>query len=314
MRKLTIVHFALGDVTTEVPMSKSTDLGGDFTPAGTGFALNRMGYGAMRLTGPMAFGPPPDRQAAVAVVREAVRLGINHVDTSDYYGPHVANEIIREAIHPYPQDLVIVTKVGARRDPDKSWPAALSREDLVGAVHDNLRNLGLDVLDIVNLRVGGQMGPNENSIAEPLTVLADLQAKGLIRHIGLSNVSQRQFVEAQTIANIVCVQNQYNLIQRRDDAFIDMLAERGIAYVPFFPLGGFRPLQSPLLDAAAASLGVTTRQIALAWLLQRSPNILNIAGTSSLGHLHANLKAGSLVLPAEIVARLDRIAVAGGSS
>lgn len=289
-------------------MSPSADLGGAFTPAGTSLALNRVGYGAIQLAGPMAFGPPRDRQAALAVVREAVRLGINHIDTSDYYGPHIANEIIREAIHPYPKDLVIVTKVGARRGPDKSWPAALSREDLASAVRDNLSHLGLDALEIVNLRAGGQFGPNENSIAEPLTALADLQTKGLIRHIGLSNISQRQFVDAQAIAKIVCVQNHYNLAHRQDDPFIDTLAEQGIAYVPFFPLGGFRPLQSPLLDAAAASLGATTRQVALAWLLQRSPNILIIAGTSSVEHLHDNLKAVSLVLPAGIVAQLDRIA------
>jgi pyridoxine 4-dehydrogenase len=273
-------------------MSLSTNLGGAFTPAGTDLALNRMGYGAIQLTGPMAFGPPPDRQAALAVVREAVRLGINHIDTSDYYGPHIANEIIREAIHPYPKDLVIVTKVGARRGPDKSWPAALSRGDLASAVQDNLRHLSLDVLEIVDLRVGAQFGPNENSIAEPLTVLADLQAEGLIRHIGLSNISPQQFVEAQAIAKIVCVQNHYNLAHRRDAPFIDTLAAQGIAYVPFFPLGGFRLLQSPLLDAAAASLGATTRQVALAWLLQRSPNILIIAGTSSVGHLHDNCEAG----------------------
>jgi aryl-alcohol dehydrogenase-like predicted oxidoreductase len=288
-------------------MSPSAHPGGAFTPAGTNLALNRLGYGAMQLTGPMAFGPPRDRQAAVAVVREAVRLGINHIDTSDYYGPHIANEIICAAIRPYPKDLVIVTKVGAKRGPDKSWPAALSREDLAGAVQDNLRHLGLDVLEIVNLRVGGRLGPNENSIAEPLSVLAELQAKGLIRHIGLSNISPGQLLEAQAIAKIVCVQNQYNLAHRQDDPFIDALAERGIAYVPFFPLGGFRPLQSPLLDAAAASLGATTRQVALAWLLQRSPNILIISGTSSIAHLHDNLKAASLVLPADIVAQLDRI-------
>jgi aryl-alcohol dehydrogenase-like predicted oxidoreductase len=268
-----------------------------------------MGYGAIQLSGPMAFGPPRDHQAALAVVREAVRLGINHIDTSDYYGPHTANEIIREALHPYPKHLVIVTKVGVRRGLDKSWPAALSREDLASAVRDNLRHLGLDALEVVNLRVGGGIRPDENSIAEPLAALADLQAEGLIRHIGLSNISQRQFVEAQAIAKIVCVQNHYNLAHRQDDPFIDTLAEQGIAYVPFFPLGGFRPLQSPLLDAAAASLGATTRQIALAWLLQRSPNILIIAGTSSVEHLHQNLEAASLVLPAAIVAQLDRIAV-----
>jgi pyridoxine 4-dehydrogenase len=289
-------------------MLPSADLGGAFTPAGTSLVLNRMGYGAMQLTGQMAFGPPRDRQAALAVVREAVRLGINHIDTSDYYGPYIANEIIREAIHPYPKDLVIVTKVGARRGPDKSWPAALSRAELAGAVQDNLRHLGLDVLEIVNLRVGGQFGPNESSVAEPLTVLADLQAKGLIRHIGLSNISQRQFVEAQAIAKIVCVQNHYNLAHREGDPFIDTLAAQGIAYVPYFPLGGFRPLQSPLLDAAAASLGATTRQVALAWLLQRSPNMLIIAGTSSVAHLHDNVKAATLVLPADMIAELDRIA------
>ncbi len=290
-------------------MSLSTNLGGVFTPAGARLALNRLGYGAMQLTGPMAFGPPRDRQAAVAVVREAVRLGVNHIDTSDFYGPHIANEIIREAIHPYPKDLTIATKVGARRGPDKSWPAALSREELIGAVHDNLRHLGVDALEIVNLRVGGQFGPDENSIAEPLTVLVELQAKGLIRHIGLSNVSQRQFVEARSIARIVCVQNHYNLAHREDDLFIDELATQGIAYVPFFPLGGFRPLRSPLLDKAAAWLDATSRQVALAWLLQRSPNILIIAGTSSVEHLQDNLKATSLALPEDIVARLDRIAV-----
>jgi pyridoxine 4-dehydrogenase len=290
-------------------MSQSPDLGGSFRPAGTNIALNRVGYGAMQLTGAMAFGPPRDRRAAVAVVREAVRLGINHIDTSDYYGPHIANEIIREAIHPYPRDLVIVTKVGARRGPDKSWPAALSREDLTSAVHDNLRNLGLPTLEIVNLRLGDPFAPNENAIEEPLTVLADLQKQGLIRHIGLSNVSRGQLVQGQAIANIVCVQNHYNLAHRPDDALIDALAAQGIAYVPFFPLGGFRPLQSSLLDAAAASLGATTRQVALAWLLQRSPNILIIAGTSSVEHLHDNLKAARVKLSPDTVAGLDRIAV-----
>lgn len=289
-------------------MSPTPHLGGSFTPSGANFALNRMGYGAIQLTGPMAFGLPRDREGAVAVVRETVRLGMNHIDTSDYYGPQIANQIIREAVHPYPKDLVIVTKVGARRGPDKSWPAALSREELTGAVHDNLRNLGLDTLEIVNLRVGDQFGPNENSIEEPLTVLADLQKQGLIRHIGLSNVSRGQLVEAQAIAKIVCVQNHYNLAHRQDDPLIDALATQGIAYVPFFPLGGFRPLQSPLLDAAAASLGETTRQVALAWLLRRSPNILIIAGTSSVEHLHDNLKAASLKLSPETIARLDKIA------
>ncbi len=289
-------------------MSQSPNLGGWFTPTGTHTALHRIGYGAMQLTGPMAFGPPRDRQAAVAVVREAVRLGMNHIDTSDYYGPHIANDIIREAAHPYPKDLVIVTKVGARRGPDKSWPAALSREDLTSAVHDNLRNLGLDRLEIVNLRVGGHFGPNENSIEELLTVLADLQRQGLIRHIGLSNISPAQLVEGQAITRIVCVQNHYNLAHRQDDPFIDMLAGQGIAYVPFFPLGGFRRLQSSLLDAAAAALSVTTRQVALAWLLQRSSNILIIAGTSSVEHLQDNLKAAKLKLSPDTVALLDKIA------
>jgi aryl-alcohol dehydrogenase-like predicted oxidoreductase len=289
-------------------MSQSPDLGGSFKPSGFDIALNRIGYGAMQLTGPMAFGPPRDRQAAVAVVREAVRLGVNHIDTSDYYGPHVANEIIREALHPYPKELVIVTKVGARRGPDKSWPAALSREDLTNAVHDNLRNLGLDTLEIVNLRVGGLFAPDENSIEEPLAVLADLQKQGLIRHIGLSNISQRQLAEAQAIAEIVCVQNHYNLAHRQDDPLIDALATKGIAYVPFFPLGGFRPLQSPLLDAVAAALGATTRQVALAWLLQRSPNILVIGGTSSVVHLHDNFGAARLKLSPDALAQLNKIA------
>lgn len=289
-------------------MSLSFDLGGAFSPVGTSFVLNRIGYGAIQLTGPMAWGPPKDRQAAVAVVREAVRLGINHIDTSDYYGPHIANEIIREALHPYPEGLTIVTKVGARRGPDKSWPAALSKQELVDAVHDNLRHLGLDALDVVNLRVGGHFGPNDNSIAEPLSVLAELQRQGLIRHIGLSNISPSQFAEGEKIAKIVCVQNHYNLAHRRDDALIDVLAGKGTAFVPFFPLGGFRPLQSPILDEVAAALSATARQVALAWLLQRAPNILIIAGTSSVDHLRENLDAATLRLPPETVGRLDRIA------
>ena len=289
-------------------MSPSPALGGAFTPAGTSFALNRMGYGAMKLTGPMAWGPPKDRRAALAVVRETVRLGINHIDTSDYYGPTIANEIIREALHPYPDGLAIVTKVGARRGPDKSWPTALSRQELTDAVHDNLRHLGLDALDVVNLRVGGQSGPNDESIAQPLSVLAELQKQGLIRHIGLSNISVGQFAEGEKIAKIVCVQNHYNLAHRLDDVLIDDLAGKGIAFVPFFPLGGFRPLQSPLLDEAAAALGATTRQVALAWLLQRAPNILIIAGTSSADHLRENFAAATLRLPPDTVNRLDQIA------
>lgn len=293
----------------QIAMPPLIDLGGTFTPVGANFALKRMGYGTIQLTGPMAFGPPRDRAAAISVVREAVRLGINHIDTSDYYGPHIANEIIREAIHPYPEDLVIVTKVGARRGADKSWAVALSREELICAVHDNLRHLDLEILEIVNLRVGDQLGPNEHSIEEPMTVLAELQAEGLIRNIGLSNASPQQFEEAATIAKIVCVQNHYNLAYRSDDAFIEALAAQGIAYVPFFPLGGFRPIQSPVLEKAAASLGVTTRQVALAWLLQRSPNILTIAGTSSTDHLRENVRAATLLLPTDLVARLDQIAI-----
>jgi pyridoxine 4-dehydrogenase len=289
-------------------MSQSPELGGTFTPAGTGFALNRMGYGAIQLTGPMAWGPPSDYEAVVAIVREAVRLGVNHIDTSDYYGPHVANEIIREALHPYPEGLTIVTKVGARRGSDKSWPTALAKQELIDAVHDNLRHLGLDVLDVVNLRVGGPFGPNDNSIAEPLSVLAELQKQGLIRHIGLSNVSARQIAEGEEITKIVCVQNHYNLAHRVDDVLIDHLAGKGIAFVPFFPLGGFRPLRSPILDEAAAALRATTRQVALAWLLQRAPNILIIAGTSSVDHLRENLNAATLRLPPETVDRLDQIA------
>jgi pyridoxine 4-dehydrogenase len=294
-------------------MFRSLELSGVFTPAGTSLALLRFGYGAIQLTGPMAWGPPNDRRAAVAVLREAVRLGINHIDTSDYYGPHIANAIIREALHPYPEGLTIVTKAGARRGPDKSWPAALSRQELIDAVHDNLRHLGRDVLDVVNLRVGGQFGPNDSSIAEPLSVLAELQTQGLIRHIGLSNISARQFAEGETIAKIVCVQNHYNLAHRLDDVLIDDLAGKGVAFVPFFPLGGFRPLQSPILDEVAAALGATTRQVALAWLLHRAPNILIIAGTSSVDHLRENLNAATLRLPPEITGRLDHIAAAAAA-
>jgi pyridoxine 4-dehydrogenase len=289
-------------------MSDSPELGGTFTPAGTPFALKRMGYGTMQLTGPMVWGPPPDRAGAVAVLREAVKLGVNHIDTSDYYGPYVANEILREALDPYPSDLVIVTKVGALRDPDKSWPSALSKQELIDALHDNLRRLGLEAMDIVNLRVGGAFGPSEDSIAEPLGVLADLQSQGLIKYLGLSNVSREQFEEGRAIAKIVCVQNHYNVAERRDDDFIVELASQGIAYVPYFPLGGFRPLKSPILDAAAVATGATTRQVALAWLLQRSPNILIIAGTSSVEHLRENLAAAELHLPSEVLAQLDQIA------
>jgi aryl-alcohol dehydrogenase-like predicted oxidoreductase len=288
-------------------MTKQMNLGGSFTLPGTSMTLNRMGYGAMQLAGPQVWGPPRDVDAAIAVLREAVAAGVNHIDTSDFYGPHVTNQIIRQALHPYPDGLVIVTKVGARRGEDKSWIHALSRQELIDGVHDNLRNLGLDRLDVVNLRVGGVMGPSEGSIEEPLTVLAELKRQGLIRHLGLSNVSPGQLAEGQKITEIVCVQNLYNVALRNDDDFIDDLSGQGIAYVPFFPLGGFTPLQSSALDAAAASLQVTPMQVALAWLLQRSPNILLIPGTSSVEHLRENLKAATLRIPSEMVANLELI-------
>ena len=288
-------------------MTEPTDLGGSFTLTGASMNLNRVGYGAMQLAGPQVWGPPRDIDAAVAVLREAVAVGVNHIDTSDFYGPHVTNQIIKQALHPYPDGLVIVTKVGARRGDDKSWIHALSRQELIVAVHDNLRNLGLDRLDIVNLRVGGAMGPAEGSIEEPLNGLAELKRQGLIRHLGLSNVSPEQLAEAQAITEIVCVQNLYNMAQRNDDSFIDELARQGIAYVPFFPLGGFSPLQSSTLDAVAASLQATPMQVALAWLLQRSPNILLIPGTSSLEHFRENLGAAMLQLPSEVMADLDSI-------
>jgi pyridoxine 4-dehydrogenase len=283
------------------------DLAGSFTLLGKSMTLNRMGYGAMQLAGPGVWGPPRDVNAAIAVLREAVESGVNHIDTSDYYGPHVTNQIIKRALHPYAKDLVIVTKVGARRGPDKSWNHALSHHELEDAVHDNLKNLGLDHLDVVNLRVGGIMEPGQESIEEPLTVLAELKRQGLIRHIGLSNISPKQFAEGQTITDIVCVQNFYNVAQRSDDTFIDNLAAQGIAYVPFFPLGGFTPLQSSALDAAAASLMVTPMQVALAWLLQRSPNILLIPGTSSLEHLRENLQSSMLQISPEMIADLNAI-------
>ena len=290
-------------------MTKPIDLGGSFPLPGTSMSLARMGYGAMQLAGPQVWGPPRDIDAAIALLREAVAAGINHLDTSDYYGPHVTNQIVKRALHPYPDGLVIVTKVGARRPEDKSWVHALSRQELIDAVHDNLRNLGLDTLDVVNLRVGGVMGPSEGSIEEPLSVLAELKRQGLIRHLGLSNVSLDQLAEGEAITEIVCVQNLYNVAHRHDDGFIENLARRGVAYVPFFPLGGFTPLQSSALDAAAAALEATPMQVALAWLLQRSPNILLIPGTSSIGHLRENLRAATLQLPPEIIADLDLIGV-----
>jgi pyridoxine 4-dehydrogenase len=289
-------------------MTKQTNLGGTFTLPGTSMTVNRMGYGAMQLAGPHVWGPPRDVEAAIAVLREAIAQGVNHIDTSDFYGPHVTNQIIWQALHPYPDDLVIVTKIGARRGEDKSWIPALSPKEITDGVHDNLRNLALDTLDVVNLRVGGIAGPSEGSIEAPLRTLAELQRQGLIRHLGLSNVSPQQFAEAQKIAPIVCIQNLYNIAQRSDDAFIDNLAQQGVAYVPFFPLGGFTPLQSAELDQVAASLQATPMQIALAWLLQRAPNILLIPGTSSLQHLRENLNAGTLQLPPQSRAALDAIA------
>jgi pyridoxine 4-dehydrogenase len=285
----------------------------DITKAGRftlgGRSVNRLGYGAMQLAGPGVFGPPKDHAAALAVLREAVASGVNHIDTSDFYGPHVTNQLIREALHPYPDDLVIVTKVSARRGADGSWLPAMSREELIAAVHDNLRNLGLDVLEVVNLRsMLGIHGPAEGSLEAPLTVLAELQQQGLIRHIGLSNVTPTQIADGRRICEIVCVQNAYNLANRADDALIADLARADTAYVPFFPLGGFTPLQSTALSDVASRLGSTPMQVALSWLLHRSPNILLIPGTSSVGHLRENLAAAALDLPDEAVAALDRIA------
>jgi pyridoxine 4-dehydrogenase len=272
-------------------------------------SVTRLGYGAMQLAGPGVFGPPRDPEGALAVLREAVASGVDHIDTSDFYGPHVTNQLIREALHPYPADLVIVTKIGATRGADKSWNPAFSAEALTGAVHDNLRNLGVETLDVVNLRLMfGTHGPAEGSLEAPLTVLAGLQRQGLVRHIGLSNVTPAQVAEGRAIAEIVCVQNNYNLVHRHDDALIDALAADGIAYAPFFPLGGFTPLQSTALSDVAGQLGVTAMQVALAWLLQRSPNILLIPGTSSVAHLRENLAVADLVLPAELVTVLDGIA------
>jgi pyridoxine 4-dehydrogenase len=284
----------------------------DISKAGT-FALGdrtvkRLGYGAMQLAGPGVFGPPKDRDGAIAVLREAVASGVNHIDTSDFYGPHITNQLIREALHPYPRDLVIVTKIGARRGPDKSWLPAFSPEELTKAVHDNLRNLGLDVLDVVNLRcMFSAHGPAEGSIEAPLTALAELQRQGVVRHIGLSNVTRTQIAEGRRICEIACVQNQYNLVHREDDALINDLAATGTAYVPFFPLGGFTPLQSTALSDVAGRLRATPMQVALAWLLRRAPNILLIPGTSSLNHLRENLAAAQLSLSETVLAELDTI-------
>jgi aryl-alcohol dehydrogenase-like predicted oxidoreductase len=274
-----------------------------------GRSVRRIGYGAMQLAGPGVFGPPRDPDQAMAVLQAAVAAGVNHIDTSDFYGPHVTNRLIREALSPYPDDLLIVTKIGAHRGADGSWLPAFDRDALTRAVEDNLTNLGLDALEIVNLRLMFDIhGPVEGSLAAPLQVIADLQRQGLVRHIGLSNVTPTQFEEARGIAEIVCVQNQYNIVHRGDDAFIDALASRNVAYVPFFPLGGFNPVQSATLSAVAARLDATPMQVALAWLLQRAPNILLIPGTSSVQHLHENLAAAALTLPAEAIVELNAIA------
>jgi len=284
----------------------------NFTPVATyplaGQSVQRMGYGAMQLAGPGVFGPPKDRDAAIAVLREAVASGVNHIDTSDFYGPHITNQLIREALHPYPDDLVIVTKVGAVRDNDGAWLPALEPADIERGVHDNLRNLGLDALDVVNMRIMGSVhAPAEGSIEKQVAALAELQQRGLVRHIGLSNVTAAQVAEAQGIAEIVCVQNHYNLVHREDDALVDDLAGKGIAYVPFFPLGGFTPIQSSALSTIAQTIGATPMQVALAWLLYRAPNILLIPGTSSLGHLRENMQAARLNLTDEVLAQLDAI-------
>jgi pyridoxine 4-dehydrogenase len=298
-------------------MIEQTDLAGSFSLPGTSVVVNRMGYGAMQLAGrdgdKLVWGPPRDVDGAIAVLREAIANGVNHIDTADFYGPHVTNQIIRKALSPYPDDLVIVTKVSARRGDDGSWIPAFSREELTAQIHHNLRNLGLDALDVVNLRsMFNVHGPAEGSIEAPFTVLAELQQEGLIRHIGLSNVTAAQIAEARRIAPVVCVQNLYNLAQRTDDTLIDDLARDGIAYVPFFPLGGFTPLQSGTLSEVAALLSATPMQVALAWLLQRSPNILVIPGTSSLKHLRENLKATTLQITPDVVAKLDSIGRASG--
>jgi pyridoxine 4-dehydrogenase len=288
-------------------MLNAEKLGGTFTLPETALTLNRIGYGAMQLAGPHVFGPPKDRALAVAVLREAVASGVNHIDTSDFYGPHVTNQIIREALHPYPDSLTIVTKVGAVRGTDGSWNPAQSPAELTQAVEDNLRNLGVDALDIVNLRVWGREGPKEGSIAEQFATLAELQQKGLIRHLGISHATAAQVEEARAIAPVLCVQNEYNLAHRRDDALIDDLAAKGIAYVPYFPLGGFTPLQSSTLSEVAAELGATPMQVALAWLLHRAPNMLLIPGTSSIEHLRENLAAAELELSPAVSHKLNSI-------
>jgi aryl-alcohol dehydrogenase-like predicted oxidoreductase len=284
-----------------------SQLGGGFTFPGTVLTVNRVGFGAMQLPGPGVWGPPKDHGTALAVLREAVKLGINHIDTSDFYGPYVANQLIREALHPYPDDLVIVTKIGGKRGPDKSWNPAYSKAEVESAVHDNLRNLGIDALDVVNLRLGAG---GELPFQEPLDALLECKRRGLIKHLGLSNVTPEQYRQIRDSTDVVCVQNLYNIVQRGDDVFVDALARDGVAYVPFFPLGGFMPLQAEALDKVATEVGATSRQIALAWLLQRAPNMLLIAGTSSLAHLRENSCVAELRLPRDAIASLNSIAQA----
>ena len=294
-------------MTEQTQLTQPTTLGGTFTLPGTSATVHRLGYGAMQLAGPHVFGPPRDHATALAVLRQAIDAGVNHIDTSDFYGPYVTNQLIREALHPYRPDLVLVTKVGFRRPADGSWVPAFSRNELIDAVHSNLRNLGLDALPVVNLRVGGSQGTSDDTLAAPFAVLAELQQQGLIQHLGLSNITLVQLREAQSIAPVVCVQNLYNVANRNDDALLDTLAAEGIAYVPFFPLGGFNPLQSEVLNTAANTLDATPMQVALAWLLHRSPNILLIPGTSSPTHLRENLAAATLTLPEETMQALNSI-------
>jgi len=288
-------------------MKTSTQLGGTFKFPGTDLVVHRMGYGAMQLTGPMVWGPPKDMDVAKAVLREAIETGVNHIDTSDYYGPHVANQIIKDALYPYAKDLVIVSKVGARRLPDKSWVRALAKDEIVSAIHDNLRHLKLEAIDIVNLRLGDFLSSVDESVQEPLSALIDLKKQGLIKHIGLSTISAKQFEEAIQMTEIVCVQNMYNIAKRTDDKLIDMLAARGVAYVPYFPLGGFEPLQIEALNRIAKTAKATPMQVALAWLLRRSPNILLIPGTGSLGHLRENIQAASIELSEEVMGQLEQL-------
>jgi len=284
------------------------NLGGTFTFPGTSMTVNRVGYGAMQLPGPGVYGPPKDHATAIAVLREAVRLGINHIDTSDFYGPHVANQLIREALHPYPKDLVIVSKIGGKRGADKSWQPAYSKEELISAVHDNLRNLKVDAMDVVNLRLGAGHGAGIPAFEDMLETVIGLKKQGHIKQIGLSNVMPAEFAKGKAMTPIVCVQNWYNVAKRDDDAFIDDLAKQGVAYVPFFPVGGFAPLQSDTLEKVAAQVGATSRQVAQAWLLQRAPNMLLITGTSSPAHLQENAAVAAINLPPDAVARLNSIA------